>query len=198
MTEGQRGGRIKGAAVREFVIWYGERIGAPEVASRVLAIPAERRGPIDPYSRSLGLLASSWYPAETVHALLDVLTGGLSPEERHELAMEASAAVMTATLRGVYRLLFRAMATPSRYAAHAGRLWTAYYDSGVFRVEMASPTEARSSIATWTAHHPFICLLNWGAATQIYRAMGCADVHTDRLSCVDEGAATCSFVTRWT
>ncbi len=183
--------------MREFVVWYGDRIGAAELATRVLALPLERRGPLDPYSRSLGILSSSWYDAGVVHALLDVATGGLSDDERHALAMSGSAAVMTATLRGVYRLIFRLMATPERYATHAGKLWASYYDSGAFAVEMTSPNEAICTIDSWTTHHPFICLLNWGAAVQIYRAMGCPNVRTERTACVDDGAPRCSFVTRW-
>jgi len=190
-------GRIKGAAFRELLIWYGSRFGASVLTARVLSVPPDDRREFDPYSPSVGVIPSAWYAAHTVHSLLDAVTAGTSQGEREQLAIEGSEAVMKATLSGVYRLIFKVMATPERYASHAPKLWSSYYDCGRFNVALRGRGAAICTIESWSSHHDFICLLNWGAASAIYRAIGCANVRTERTSCVDAGASCCRFVTRW-
>ena len=189
------GGRIKGAAFAEFVAWFGRRHPARlEYAAQAVS----RSSPLlDARSPGLGIIASSWYPADVVHALLDALVRDLDAAERREIAFQGSEAVMRATLRGVYQMLFRLMATPERYARHAPRLWSAYYDSGEFRVSIERPGLAVATIRRWRSHHPFMCELNWGAASAIYRAMGCHGVETQREQCVADGGTECRFATTW-
>ena len=188
-------GRIKGAAFREFVRWYGEARGAP--ALRDAAERGRVTALLDPDHPALGVVPSIWYEAEVVHRLLDAMTAGLSGTELRELADDGSAAVMRQTLRGVYRVLFNWMANPARYAKYGPRLWDAYYDSGVFSIQMASDRCAISRIRDWETHHPFICELNRGAARAIYGAMGCRGVRVERQACIDRGDAECRFCTTW-
>jgi hypothetical protein len=134
----------------------------------------------------------------TVHALVDRMLEGVGVENRRTMATDAARHVMRATLHGVYRVLFEWIATPSRYARFASRLWASYYDSGEFNVVLDdSGLTAVCSVAGWKAHHPFMCELNLAAATEIYSAMGCRDVRTVRNRCVDDGDADCCFTTRW-
>jgi hypothetical protein len=189
-------GRIKGAAFRDFLIWYtGKRPGASEeILSK---IPQAVRSSLDPSRPALGVIASVWYPVSVVHSVLDAVSKDLSPAERVRLSNEGAAAIMNAHLRGLYKTLFEWMATPSRYARFAGKLWSAYYDSGEFRIEMPDDKTAICSITGWTGHHPFACDLNRGAALTIYPAMGCKDVQVERPLCVSAGAPICRFVTTW-
>ena len=190
-------GRIKGAAFLEFLRWYEGQVGPERLRCIARAVPAVGDYELFPERRVLGVLASTWYPAELVHCLLDEIAGGLSPQDRGSLAMSGSQAVMDATLRGIYRTLFRWMASPQRYAKYAPKLWGAYYDSGRFSVTMPSNTEAVATIRDWATHHPLICDLNKGAAKAIYDAMGCADTSVERTACVANGDPECRFVTRW-
>ena len=153
---------------------------------------------LDPESATLGVIASRWYPADMVHALLDEITRDWQESEKRRVAAEAAGSVMRATLGGVYRTLFRMMITPERYARHAPKLWSFYYDSGVFTVlPQGSGRAAISTVRDWSSHHPFMCGLNRGAAIAIYRAMGCTDVECDRVACVSKGDPECRFITRW-
>jgi hypothetical protein len=189
---------IKGAAFREFLKWYAEQQGPGRLAEHVEALPTSARAEFDAGAPVLGVLASRWYPASTVHRLLDEIARGRSAEELRALATEGARVVMDATLHGIYRVLFSWMANPERYARHAHRLWNVYYDSGVFEVTPQPDGHSAVSIVRgWRAHHPVICELNRGAAIAIYEAMGCSDVECDRTSCVDEGAEECRFVTSW-
>lgn len=133
---------IKGAAFRELLLCLA-RHRAPLLERALPELDAAALAELD---LPRGILASTWYPADSVHQLLDHVTNPLTPEERLELASRASDAMIQATLRGVYRVLFKPMANPERYARYSGKLWSAYYDSGHFLVEMPSDTTARCSI----------------------------------------------------
>jgi hypothetical protein len=190
-------GRIKGAAFVEFLRFCEQKYGKDRLQSAVLSIPAELRYALALNAPALGVLPSTWYAASTVHALLDALLFGVSIDERRRMAAEISKAIMDATLRGVYRALFRVVATPQRYARHASRLWTAYYDTGQFSIQMPDDKTAIATVGDWPSHHSFICELNRGAAEAIYTAMGLRGVTTTRAACIDGGAPNCRFVSRW-
>jgi hypothetical protein len=190
--------RIKGAAFREFLRFYVDTQGTAQLRARAAAVPAALRSALDLDAPVLGVVASSWYPAPLVHALLDELTRGMNEGETLELAAAGSRAVMSATLRGLYRVLFQWMATPERYARYAPKLWDLYYDTG--NMQVLAQTDALGAVATvrdWAAHHPFICELNRGASVAIYSAMGCSRVECDRTACVTRGQPECRFDTRW-
>jgi hypothetical protein len=190
-------GNIKGVAFREFLVWYAGEYGADTLEAAAGVISREHAGVFEPEAETLGVLASKWYPGEMVHALMDELTRGRSVDEKQSMARRGADAVMAATLRGVYRVLFEWMANPARYARHAGKLWTSYYDSGALEIVARTQGSARSVIRDWKTHHPFICDLNREASRAIYQAMGCVDVSCRREACVSQGDALCSFVTRW-
>jgi hypothetical protein len=191
-------GRIKGAAVREFLIWYAAKNGEAALGDGALRVDPEWRASLDPERPALGVLASEWYPAELVHALLDALTGQLSRDQRSEMATEAARAIMNRMLRGIYKTLFQLMATPSRYQRFGPKLWDAYYDSGAFRIDMPDDNTAICTVSKWNAHHPFICDLNCAGALPVYELMGCKSVRVIRTECVSLGGSRCEYVTNWT
>jgi hypothetical protein len=190
-------GQIKGAAFREFLRWCDASLGRERLVEVAESLPASVRAHLETDAEALGVLTSVWYPASVVHALLDGLTMHMSPAEQRRLADEGAAAVMSATLKGVYKLLFDWMATPARYARFSPKLWASYYDCGTFEVTQRDDNQAVCTISEWETHHPFMCDLNRGAATAIYSAMGCKDADTEREQCVAKGDPHCRFVTRW-
>jgi hypothetical protein len=190
-------GRIKGAAFREFVGFCEQRLGRDSVQRAVDRLDPSVRAPFDREREAFGIVASTWYPAEVVHALLDELIRGRSAEERAALARDGSRQTLEATLRGIYRTLFAVLATPERYARHAGKLWSAYYESGALEVTATTAHGASSRIVGWRAHHPFLCELNAASPAIIYEAMGCAGAQSSRVACVDHGDPCCAFETTW-
>lgn len=190
-------GRIKGAAFREFLIFYAERKGDDALAAGANGVDPEWQPSLDPRRAALGVLASEWYPAPLVHDLLDALTGHLSRDERAALATDASRAIMNRMLRGIYKTLFQLMATPARYQRFGPKLWDAYYDSGTFRIDMPDDKTAICTVNKWDAHHLFICDLNCAAAVPVYEMMGCKAVRVIRTECVALGSTRCEFVTNW-
>src|SRR5258706_5720445 len=114
--------RIKGAAIREFLLWYAGAYGPDQLPALSARMRPEHRVLFDVKQRHLGVIASEWYPAKALHELLDLITQGMSPAEREKLAREGAQATIQATLRGVYRLLFETMMSPERYARNAQKL----------------------------------------------------------------------------
>ena len=192
-------GRIKGAAFREFVGWYEQELGRERLLALSREIPGEMRRALDldPARESLGILSSRWYAADAIHALLDAILAGIDADDRRDSIGRAADAVMRATLRGVYRILFEWLATPDRYARFADRLWRSYYDCGEMHVVQETPERAVCTIRDWHSHSPQLCDMNAAAAASIYRAMSCTGVTTQRTACVAQGASECRFVTTW-
>jgi len=191
-------GRIKGAALREFLSWYQQKLGEAAFSERFADLPEDLARQLNTGTEALGIVASRWYDCRLIHSVLDALTAGLSEEERLALTVEGSRAVMDHTLRGVYRSLFEWMANPKRYARHGGKIWSTYYDSGDFSIE--SSLEARQAVCTirnWSSHHPILCDMNRGASTAIYQAMRLPGANCVREACVSQGATECRFVTNW-
>jgi hypothetical protein len=197
-TTGEVEGRIRGAAIREFFGWVAETWGEQRLREIVGRLDPDTAKLFDPDAKALGVLTSTWYEARDVHALVDSLLVGVGAAERERIASDGADAVMKRTLRGVYKLLFDWMATPTRYAKYAHKLWASYYDSGSFRIEMPEPGLAVCVIRDWRTHHPFICDLNREASRTIYGAMKCKGVTCTRPRCVAQGDDECRFETRWT
>ena len=198
MSEYDASGRIKGVALRQFLIWQQEQLGEPAFRDRFASLAPDLADQLALGEEALGILASQWYECRLIHGILDALTAGMSEQEKLALTVEGSKAVMDQTLRGVYRSLFEWMANPKRYARHGGKIWSIYYDSGSFEVQ--SSDEDRSATCTirnWSSHHPILCDMNRGASTAIYRAMGFPDAECVRESCVSQGASECRFATTW-
>jgi len=198
MSETASSGRIKGAALRQFLIWYQGKVGERVFADRFAALAPGIASQLNPAAEALGIVASQWYDCRLIHGILDALTAGMSEAETVALTVEGSQAVMDHTLRGLYRSLFEWMANPKRYARHGRKIWSTYYDSGDFSIE--SDEAARRAVCTirdWASHHPILCDMNRGASTAIYRAMGLPGADCVREACVSRGAAECRFVTTW-
>jgi len=198
MSEIPAAGRIKGAALRQFLIWYHGKVGERVFAERFAGLAPDVASRLDAGAEALGIVASQWYDCHLIHGILDALTAGMSAAETNALTVEGSQAVMDYTLRGLYRSLFEWMANPKRYARHGRKIWSTYYDSGDFSIE--SDEAARQAVCTirdWSSHHPILCDMNRGASTAIYRAMGLPNAQCVREACVGGGAGECRFVTTW-
>lgn len=184
-------------AFREFLAWYERRHGSAPVVAAVAEVERRHRVGLVPEGPYFGVLASRWYRAEAVHDLLDRLTADRSEAELARMADDAASAIMGHMLRGVYRTLFSLIATPERYARHAGKLWSTQYDTGSIVIEVTGTTEHRITFVDWASHHPFICRMNMAAARPIFEAMQCQDIHVQRLGCISTGAAACENLVRW-
>lgn len=190
-------GRIKGAALVEFMRFVRRDFGDDLVRSFLTALPAAHRPMFDLDRPSLGILPSTWYPAEPIHMLLDRLCEGRSVAQRHELAIAASEATLAATMNGVHRAIMRMIATPKLHARFSQVLWNAYFDNGVVEAEVIDATTHRYSKRDWSSHHPLLCDMIGFASLPLFRMMGCRKVEVIPGKCVATGAPACTHMVRW-
>lgn len=194
-------GHVKGAVLREFVLFCEQHDDRARLARALGALHEAYPSDVDPERSGGGFLASRWYPAELVHVLVDETIAGRSPAEQDAIAKHAASVIMGRTLRGVYKFLFSAFATPDLYARHAQKLWSLHYDNGSVHIENklgdsgSSVTHAR--VVRWISHHPFVCKLNGSATMPIYEAMGCRDVRCETIACLANGDEHCEWRVQW-
>ena len=189
-------GRIKGAALRETVLWLEKELGPARVRDAAQAMGSFR----DAMSASLpalGVLSSQWYDGALVHGLFDAMFRGLTRAEISSLAYRATPVAVGASLGKFQRALLRRIASPALHRAFAQRLWDQHFDTGAVRVEL--PREGASIVrfSSWTTHHPFICDLCSASDIVIYEAMGLPNVRVRQLSCVDDKKSDCSHEVTW-
>ncbi|MGH7293400.1 MAG: hypothetical protein ACRELB_00635, partial [Polyangiaceae bacterium] len=67
MTEPQ----IKGAAIREFLLWHDLKFGHEATRALLAGVPPDLVATIDPGQPALGILGASWYPTTLTHPMLD-------------------------------------------------------------------------------------------------------------------------------
>lgn len=187
-------GKIRGVALRELLQWYAQTEGQ-EALDAVASRLEMHDGPVslNPHLPAFGLMSMRWYDAAEIHDVLDAIA---KQSDAQRVALVGGRHVTEKTLSGVFRAVFKMIATPERYARHAQRLWSQYYDSGEFVVE---PLDGRSltTIRGWRSHHRMLCSINVAAAEVIYEAMGVPKPRARRLRCVDLGASECRYELRY-
>lgn len=188
--------KMKGALLRAALAWYEERHGAEARGRLIAGLPDGH--PFAPDDAALGVLATEWYAAEHVHAVLDALAEGRSDEEREALAREIAAATVERVRHGVYRFLVRKLVSPGFYARHIQRLWRQVHTTG--RREITVDDAARRAVSStrdWAGHHPLLCLIASHTVAAFFETMGLEGVEVERVACVSAGDDACVAELRW-
>lgn len=188
---------MKGSAIREFALWYEGRHGRDYAASVIDRLPQELEDHVWRDRQGLGLIATDWYPAEVVHAILDAVAECRTDAEMKALLRDASEFTVRRLTRGLYQYLFRMVASPGLYAKHVQKAWRTLHTTGTRRVELTSPGVADSTIEAWPAHHPWLCWLTMETMRSVFGAMGCRDLDLDRIECVSSSGARCRAILRY-
>lgn len=190
-------GHIKGAALREFLRWYRSRTDPQGIAAFLGRLPPGASSSFNLDAEGFGVLASHWYPAAKMHAILDAVVDDTPVTQQLAMAKEGSRFVLDTTLRGVYRVLFGQLASPDTIVRLVPRVWGSYFDSGTRYTEVVSAGRHDGIVEHWGTHHPFLCLLQVHATTPMYEATGVKNVVSNQLECVSRGHARCRWSTSW-
>jgi hypothetical protein len=190
-------GRIKGNAIREFIAWYCGEGQRERLVAALRRLSLEEQALFDVDHRSLGILPSTWYPMITIHHILDEMLAGITLREVDALARAGGEVTVQAMMTGLYRAIFTAVMTPSRFAKLANMAWRTSYDNGWVDNTVIAPNRHRAVVREWIGHHPFLCKLNVAAKVGIYAAMGPRDVVIEDRYCVSEGRSECGSVISW-
>jgi len=186
----------KGSTIREFLLWHERRYGHEATLDLAADLTPAAMAMINPTLPALGILSSSWYPMSVTHPMLSRVQARCGNEGR-DFAIEANREVVPRMIRGVYRVMFKAVVSPEMYARHVGRLWRQLHTTGTRSMTIRAPGEALSVLEDWPAHHPVSCWLTIYTMAQVFEAMGYKKWSVDRLSCVGHGAARCETLLRY-
>jgi len=187
---------VKGAVIREMMIWYVARCGRLEAERVFHAIPPEKARALRRAEPAFGIQANTWYPMSLLGPMLDAVMAR-SPDEGRELAREANAALVPRLIRGLYRFVFEMAASPERYAQMVPMLWRRLHTTGRRSMVIRSRGEAFSTIEEWPGHHPLLCWTVIYTMAFVFEAMGYRTWEVERVACVAHGGARCETVLRY-
>lgn len=195
-ADGPRRAFVKGAVIREFLLWYEAQHGVAHHARIAARVAPEDAKLVAVGQPALGLLPSSLYPSTLLFPILDVVSDGLPAPLRAALAREANAHVVRKLSKGLYAAIFRAVASPGLYAKHIQRMWNVLHTTGKRRVVLRGGGVVDSFIEDWPGHHPFLCEIVTETLRAVFEAMGEKDVSIERVACVSTGAPACHAILR--
>lgn len=189
---------MKGAMLAEFLRWYSAHHDDAAIRALIDTDADAASLGLDSSRPSFGLVTSEWYPASLFHRIVDAGLGPFTTSERDKLMHNATDAVATTMLRGLYSVLFALVATPDRYSRHIQRAWSQLHDTGKREVLIVRPGEAASIIRAWPAHHPYLCQMVHETTRAVFSHMRVGAVSVERESCVVDGSPECVARLRWT
>jgi hypothetical protein len=160
-----------------------------------LASP-ELRGLLRPGDPASGIMASAWYDTLRVGELLDTLERVAAPTEPSEFCSRVGEALARDNVNGVYRALFRLIASPALIEANAQRIWQTYVDEGTLTVRLSGQRAFEAKIRGWSRHHPTVCRTVLPAIEHVLREVGYRGVSVARTRCVARGDGLCEFEAR--
>jgi hypothetical protein len=192
-------GNIRGAGIVEWLAWQDARFGAGVSARALEYVPAALRTHFDSTRPHLGVDPDRWYPARDFHALLDVVTRGITPSVLDELVDEAAHSTMRALMMRSKSVasIYSTMSSVTRYARVVNALFRFMHDTGRVQLLAVGPLRHEGIITEWTAHHPIVCRFSCMCQVAIYERMGCEGVRIEHR-CVARGASVCKSITTWT
>ncbi len=188
--------RVKGAVIREFLVWYESVHGRGYVERVCARLEPDELAKLSPERMGLGMLPTGWYSSAIVHAVLDGVTEGATPAEVSALLREGNAVVVQRMTRGLYQFLFRMVGSPALYAKHIQRAWRLLHTTGERHMEL-SPGRAESSIRDWPGHHPVLCELTTETMRTVFEVMGCRHVTAEPVACLSRGDLECRTILRY-
>lgn len=190
--------KIKGLAFIEALKWYAKTHGQARLVEATKGLPPRLAAYLTaPTLPSLGLLPGSWYPSEMIQFIFANLCRGLTPPQVTHLASDFAKASIANTLSGFYATLMRALASPELIATHYQKVWRLYQSTGRCVVVIHSPTHHELRISDWPGHTPFFCKMSMFASRYVLEVIGCKDVTSTVVSCVETHAPYCGYALRW-
>jgi hypothetical protein len=190
-------GRIKGTVLRAGLTWFVDAYGATAAARVGEFASAEIHATFRFGDTALGVMPSSWYDTQLVGELLIAMERAASPPEPEVFVSRLAEAIARDNVRGVYRSLFRLVASPPLLEANAQRVWRTYVDEGTMTVHVRSPGSFEARVRGWSRHHAVVCRMLRPLLEHLLRAVGYTALIVDRTECVSDGASQCSFEGRW-
>ena len=193
--------KIKGAAVREFLVWYAQRYSPGELRAAVESLPPSLRILFDVEGEAAGILVSSWYDSAAVGALIDAAFARIPDSDHAQVVREGASAAVASSARGIYRFVLERL-SPELYCRNIQRLWGMLHDTGRREIVTLAPGHVRSTTREWEGHHPVLCMAATETMRAVFEVMGCRDTRVARIACIGAGTGAasedaCTWEVRW-
>jgi len=190
-------GRVKGAAVRAAFVWFSSTYGDAACAQVLQLASPELQSLLRPSDRAHGVMASTWYETALIGELVEIVERIAASDDVDEYRARLAAAVAKDNVDGVYRSLFRLIATPSLLEANAQRVWGTYCNEGAFVVRVPRPGAFEARLRGWSAHHAALCALVSHLIEHFLRTIGYNGLVVERTQCVSNEDGQCVFEGTW-
>jgi serine/threonine protein kinase len=190
-------GRIKGTAIRAGIAWFGDTYGEIGLERVVELASPELGALLRPGDPVFGLIASGWYDTLVIGELLELVERVAAPPDTGAFQSRVADAIARDNVGGVYRALFRLVASPPLLEANAQRVWRTYIDEGTMSVSLGVPGTFEARVRGWSRHHPAVCRMLRAMLESLLRAVGYTALVVDRTQCVGFGEPCCVFEGTW-
>jgi serine/threonine protein kinase len=190
-------GRIKGTAIRAGIAWFGETYGESALGRVVDQASPELRALLRPGDPVFGLIASGWYDTLVIGELLELVERVAAPADAPAFQSRVADAIARDNVGGVYRALFRLVASPPLLEANAQRVWHTYIDEGTLSVSLGAPGSFEARVRGWSRHHPAVCRMLRAMLERLLRAIGYTALVVERTQCAGLGDPCCVFEGNW-
>jgi hypothetical protein len=189
-------GNVRGAPIIEWLRWQSSRFGPETAAAALRHVPEALRGCFDGTLPFLGVDPQRWYPAESFHALLDVVVKPLDRAVRDGFVDEAARMTMEGMMKRSMASFAASLNSAERFTRIANALFRLMHDTGRVQIVLRGPRQHESTVTDWKGHHPVVCRFTIMCQAPIYERMGCTELVIRHL-CVGNGAPACGCVTTW-
>ena len=184
---------VKGVAVRAGLHWVSAHYGLGAVQAVHDQGSEALRRIIVPGLSSFGILSTGWYGVLVIGELLDVIVQATGPANVEAHFRRMASAVAHDNVTGVYKALFRLVATPALLTAHGGRVWRSYFSHGTIDVTSAREGELTLAIRDAGVHHATMCLMTSLVVERILVEVGYKGATLGRRRCTGRGDMECAF-----
>ena len=190
-------GRIKGTAIRAGIAWFGDTYGESGLGRVVELASPDLGALLRPGDPVFGLIASGWYDTMVIGELLELVERVAAPADAVAFQSRVADAIARDNVGGVYRALFRLVASPPMLEANAQRVWRTYIDEGTLTVSLGAPGTFEARVRGWSRHHPTVCRMLRAMLESLLRAVGYRGLVVERTQCVGFGDPCCAFDGTW-
>lgn len=177
--------------------WFGETYGEAALERVVDLASPDLRALLRPGDPVFGLIASGWYDTLLIGELLELVEHVAAPADTLAFGGRVADAIARDNVGGVYRALFRLVASPPLLEANAQRVWHTYIDEGTMSVSLGAPGSFEARVRGWSRHHPAVCRMLRAMLESLLRAVGYTALVVERTQCAGLGDTCCVFEGSW-
>ena len=184
---------VKGAAVRAGLRWVTMTYGDDCAQKICEEVSPPLRAKLIAGLSSFGVLSTEWYDVNLIGELLDVISNVTRTTQLVDHLDRMADAVAADNVQGVYRSLFRLIATRPLLIAHANRVWSNYFSSGSLLVRSPREGELILTSSGAKAHHSSLCTMTSRVLEKILLRVGYKGATLVRAQCRGSGDRDCVF-----